>query len=227
MREEDIYKNPVPLDGEIYLDPLKTPLDKGIIFSPTLKNTELDSYISSIENSLRLKEMEARKQLWELIARLDEMKIEDKTKPQVYTVLLLLWENISRFWLDISSLNLKSEFEFILTDYKFRPKEEFIIINKDKNEFLSIIDSEFSLSREIRILESQVSIKIIALWWLIDQIRKWYMTMSWLVIQQIWNNISKMSSELSFLTNDLKSKKDLLAQIKKNPLKIFIKNKKR
>lgn len=227
MREEDIYKNPVPLDGKNYLDPLKTPLDEGIIFSPTLKNTELDSYISSIENSLRLKEMEARKQLWELIARLDEMKIEDKTKPQVYTVLLLLWENISRFWLDISSLNLKSEFEFILNDYKFKPKEEFNIINKDKNEFLNIIDSEFSLSREIRILESQVSIKIIALWWLIDQIRKWYMTMSWLVIQQIWNNISKMSSELLFLTNDLKSKKDLLAQIKKNPLKIFIKNKKR
>lgn len=225
MREKDIYKNPVPLDGKNYLDPLKTPLDEGIIFSPTLKNTELDSYISSIENSLRLKEMEARKQLWELIARLDEMKIEDKTKPQVYTVLLLLWENISRFWLDISSLNLKSEFEFILN--KFKPKEEFNIINKDKNEFLNIIDSEFSLSREIRILESQVSIKIIALWWLIDQIRKWYMTMSWLVIQQIWNNISKMSSELLFLTNDLKSKKDLLAQIKKNPLKIFIKNKKR
>lgn len=224
MWEEDIYKNPVPLDDEIYLDPLKIPLDKGIILSPILKNSGLDSYISLIENSLRLKEMEARKQLWELIARLDEMKIEDKTKPQVYTVLLLLWESISRFWLDISSLNLKSEFDFLLNpDYKFRPKEELIIINKDKNEFLNLIDSEFSLSKEIRALESQVSIKIIALWWLIDQIRKWYMTMSWLVIQQIWDNISKMASELSFLANDLKSKKDLLAQIEKNPLKKFIK----
>lgn len=222
MREEDIYKNPVPLDDKIYLDPLKIPLDKGIILNPILKNSGLDSSISSIENSLKLKEMEARKQLWELIARLDEMKIEDKTKPQVYTVLLLLWESISRFWLDISSLNLKSEFDFILNQ-KFIPREEFIIINKDKNEFLNIIDPEFSLSREIRILESQVSIKIIALWWLIDQIRKWYMTMSWLVIQQIWDNISKMASELSFLANDLKSKKDLLSEIEKNPLKKFIK----
>ena len=93
---------------------------------------------------------------------------------------------------------------------------------KDKNEFLNIIDSEFSLSKEIRILESQVWLKIIVLWWLIDEIRKWYMTLSWLVIQQIWDNISKISSELSFLVNDLKSKKDLSAQIEKNPLKKFI-----
>lgn len=149
-----------------------------------------------------------RSEIWKLVEKISNLTSEERLDENYYRLLLDFWKLVANYWKNISYWDTNEEVREILENSHFDE-----ILAELENEQVSLDTYPDLVERlwvEIAILESKKWFNLFILSQDINILKRWYDTMLWVDIQDLWNKMIRVVNILIEINERLKQKNEQL-----------------